>query len=288
MPEVIRTLAGWRSYAEGRRRKGERLGLTMTMGALHAGHESLLERSRAQCDASLATIFVNPLQFDRVEDLERYEVDLEADLDVCDRHGVDAVLAPSTHEVWPLWPEATPTAVRVRGLTEAFEGADRPGHFDGVATVVTKLLVATGECTAYFGEKDFQQLCVVRRLVLDLSLPAAVVACPTVREDDGLACSSRNARLAPEARKRATVLHRALLAGAGAVESGDVGSAERVMREVAATEPEMHLAYAAVVEPATLHEVRDASPGTELRLLVAGVLEGVRLLDNAAAVVGAR
>ncbi len=156
-----------------------------------------------------------------------------------------------------------------------------------MASVVTKLLATTGPCTVYFGEKDYQQLCVVRQLVADLGLPARIVGCATVREADGLACSSRNARMSPDGRARATVLHRALEAGVDAVGHGDVGRAATAMEAIASSEPTMTLAYAAAVEPATLRELRAAPAGTEVRLLIAGILEGVRLLDNAPATVGA-
>jgi pantoate--beta-alanine ligase len=286
VPEVVTSLARWRELTEGLRARGARVGVTLTMGDLHAGHASLLERARAECDASLLTIFVNPLQFNDGADLAAYHRDLEADLGLAVGRGVDAVLAPPLHEMWPDWPAQTATSVHVSGLTELLEGADRPGHFDGVASVVTKLLVATGPCAAYFGEKDFQQLCVVRRLVADLALPVEVVGCATVREPDGLALSSRNARLSDGGRAAALVLHRALDAGRAALgRGGGPAEAEAAMRATAATEPRVALAYAAAVEPATLRAPTACAPGTELRLLVAGVVEGVRLIDNVAAVV---
>jgi len=200
VPEVLGSLREWRVCTEELRRDGATLGLTLTMGALHAGHVSLFERARRERDVSVATIFVNPLQFGDPDDLARYPRDLDADLAVCERAGVSVVLAPPVAEVWPQWPAPTATTVHVAGLADVLEGEGRPGHFDGVAAVVTKLLVATGTCAAYFGEKDYQQLCVVRRLVDDLSLPVEVVSCPIVREPDGLARSSRNVRLSADGR----------------------------------------------------------------------------------------
>jgi pantoate--beta-alanine ligase len=285
VPEVVPTLAEWRERTDALRGDGRSVGVTMTMGALHPGHGSLFSRATAECDASVATIFVNPLQFDREEDLARYAIDLDADLELAASCGVELVLAPPRAEVWPTPPL---TKVTVAALSEPFEGTDRPGHFDGVASVVTKLLVATGPCRAYFGEKDFQQLCIVRRLVTDLGLPADVIGCPIVRDAEGLALSSRNARLSSPGREAALALPRALDAGRRELEqSGSITDAEERMRDVVASEPRVALAYAAIVEPATLRPAADAVAGTEVRLLIAGTVESVRLLDNVAAVVGA-
>lgn len=287
MLEVVTSLARWRERTEELRAVGTSLGLTMTMGALHAGHVALLEQSASQCGASLATVFVNPLQFNDPADFERYGVDLDADVALAERVGVRAVLAPDIREMWPRWPAPTPTSVHVAGLTDRFEGADRPGHFDGVATVVTKVLVATGPCRAYFGEKDYQQLCVVRQLVEDLGLPADVIGCATVHEPDGVALSSRNARLSSRGRRAAVALSRALAEGCAAAARGEgIASIEATMRDVVAEEPDVGLAYASVVEPATLRAPADPSAGTAVRLLIAGVVEGIRLIDNAAAVLG--
>jgi pantoate--beta-alanine ligase len=286
--EVIETLSGWLARTDTLRRAGRSLGLTMTMGALHAGHASLFERAASTCDVSMATIFVNPLQFGDRGDLAAYPRDLAADLDVAEAAGVVAVLAPSVAEVWPSWPAPTATIVRVAELGDVLEGEGRPGHFDGVASVVTKLLVATGACTAFLGEKDFQQLCVVRRLVTDLALPVAVVGCPIVREPDGLAISSRNTRLSARGRAAARVLSASLEAGrADLAGGGGVPAALDAMRGVVAGEPLVTLAYAAAVEPSTLRAAAEPHAGATVRLLVAGIVEGVRLIDNVAAVVGA-
>jgi pantoate--beta-alanine ligase len=284
--EVITSLTQWRERTAQLRASGATIGLTMTMGALHAGHVALFERARSECDVSLATIFVNPLQFNDSSDFAAYAVDLEHDLDVAQRAGVEAVLAPATETMWPRWP-APSTTVHVAGVTESYEGADRPGHFDGVAAVVVKLLVLTGPCVAYFGEKDYQQLCVVRRVVDELALPAVVVGCPIVREADGVALSSRNARLSEHGRVAARALHRALCAGRDALGSGAlVAVATEAMRRVVGDEPGVLLAYAAVVDPDSLGALTEATPGVRVRLLIAATVDGVRLLDNLEAQVG--
>jgi pantoate--beta-alanine ligase len=287
VPEVVTTLAAWRERTDGLRSSGRSVGLTMTMGALHVGHRSLFERAAAECDVSVATIFVNPLQFGDPDDLAAYPRDLEADVALAGAAGVALVLAPPVTEVWPSWPSAPPTTVHVAGLADGLEGEGRPGHFDGVAGVVTKLLVATGTCAAYFGEKDYQQLCVVCQLVGDLALPVAIVGCPIVREPDGLARSSRNVRLSAPGRAAALALPRSLEVGRAALADGlSVARALEAMRDVVAAEPLVTLAYAAAVEPSTLRAAVEPEPGANLRLLVAGVVEDVRLIDNVAAVVG--
>src|SRR5208283_1836168 len=178
-------------------------------GALHDGHTSLVARARAECDVVVVSIFVNPLQFGDPDDIARYPRTLERDLPVCAEAGADVVFVPSVTEMYPSWPAAPSTTVSVHGVSDRWEGASRPGHFDGVATVVSKLFSIAGPCRAYFGLKDFQQLAVVRRVALDLALPVEVVGCPIVREADGLALSSRNVRLASRERSAATVLSRA-------------------------------------------------------------------------------
>jgi pantoate--beta-alanine ligase len=285
--EVVVTLAEWRARTDALRRDGRTLGLTMTMGALHAGHASLFERAAASCDVAAATIFVNPLQFGDPEDLAAYPRDLDADLAVAAACGVTIVLVPSVHEVWPAWPAPTATTVHVAGLAEVLEGEGRHGHFDGVAAVITKFLVASWACTAFFGEKDYQQLSVVRRLVDDLALPVEVVGCPIVRDGDGLAISSRNVRLSNESRSAALALPRALEVGRAALGDGHaVGNALAAMRDVVSKEPLVNLAYAAAVEPSTLRAVVDPPPGAKVRLLVAGIVQGIRLIDNVEGVVG--
>ncbi len=268
------------------RAAGRRVGLVPTMGALHAGHLSLVERARAECDLVAVTVFVNPLQFGERADLEGYPRTLEADLAMCASAGVDVVFAPPVEEMYPAWPAPVATTVRVGGVAEPWEGASRPGHFDGVATIVTKLFALAGRCRAYFGEKDYQQLAVVRRLAGDLCLPVTVVGCPTVREPDGLALSSRNARLGTAERRAATVLHRALDAGRAALEDGErrpTAVADR-MAAVVAAEPLARLDYAAAVDPDDLSVPLVLEDGEPVRLLVAARVGEVRLIDNDAAV----
>jgi pantoate--beta-alanine ligase len=248
------------------------------MGAFHQGHLSLLRAAACECDVAAASIFVNPLQFHAPADLARYPSNLERDLALAQAAGVALVFAPSLSEMYPRGePE---TRVLPGSLADRLEGASRPGHFSGVATVVTKLLSLCGPCRAFFGEKDFQQLAVVRRLVADLDLDAEIVGCPTVREPDGLACSSRNLRLGPDDRRAAAVLFKALGVGravltAGARHSTEVESA---MAAVVAAEPRARLDYAVVVDPITFES--PALLTGELRLLIAADLGRVRLIDN--------
>jgi pantoate--beta-alanine ligase len=285
--ELVETTAGFTGAMARARRPGRRIGLVPTMGALHAGHRSLIDRAAAECDHVAVTIFVNPLQFGSCDDLERYPRTLDADLSVCEAAGVGTVFAPSVAEMYPGWPGRVATTVSVQGVSEGWEGASRPGHFDGVATVVAKLFSMAGECTAYFGEKDFQQLAVVRRMVADLSIPVEVVGCPTVREPDGLALSSRNVRLRDDERRAATVLHRGLLAGRDAVSAGE-DRPERVVRrmaDVVAGEPLVHLDYAAAVNAEDLSVPASLADVAAVRLLVAADVGPVRLIDNCACLV---
>ncbi|MDQ2754757.1 MAG: pantoate--beta-alanine ligase, partial [Actinomycetota bacterium] len=212
---VITELQEWRAHLDAARGEGRRVGLVPTMGALHGGHLSLIRRAAADGGMVAVTDYVNPLQFGPSEDLAAYPRRLAADVRLAAEAGADVVFAPAPEQMWPSPPQVS---VRVAGLSEILEGAARPTHFDGVATIVAKLLSITGPCTAYFGEKDFQQLALIRRLVEDLSLAAEVVACPTVRDTDGLALSSRNAYLTPAERVVAPQLYWALLAGKRAIE----------------------------------------------------------------------
>jgi len=266
----------WRSFASDQRAKGLRVGLVPTMGALHEGHESLFRAAKATSDVVLATIFVNPRQFDDASDLEQYPRTPESDRDLALGSGVDCLISPTLEAMWPDYPRATPTTVTLGHLAEVFEGEGRPGHFDGVASVVAKLFVITGPCRAYFGEKDFQQLAVIRQMVRDLAFDVEVVGQPIVRADDGPALSSRNALLTPEGRRQALGLSRALRAVADEVRSADEQRATlREVLEVSGVE----VAYAEVVDPSTLVPSRENETG-ERRALVAGFVEGIRLIDN--------
>jgi pantoate--beta-alanine ligase len=270
--QVIDTVEGWRKALDDARATARTVGLVPTMGALHAGHAALIAAARRDCDIVGVTIFVNPLQFGVNEDLAAYPRPLTADIQLAEAHGATLVFAPSVQEMYPHGRPAT--TVSVTALTGRWEGESRPGHFDGVATVVTKLLSQAGPCRAYFGEKDYQQLCVVRRLVADLDIPAEIVGCPTVREPDGLALSSRNAYLTPQERHTAPNLHRALQAGAAALAAGATSQAATDV--MFATAEGLDVIYAAAVDPDTLE------PTTELpaRLLIAARLGRTRLIDN--------
>jgi pantoate--beta-alanine ligase len=279
--EVLSELARWRAALDAYRSRGRSVGLVPTMGALHAGHLSLVRRAAAECDVVAVSDYVNPLQFGPAEDLSAYPRDLDRDCELLAEAGAHLVLAPEPKDMWPVPPLVS---VHVAGLTERLEGASRPGHFNGVATIVAKLLSLTGPSRAYFGEKDYQQLTIVRRLVGDLSLPVEVVGCPTIRHPDGLALSSRNAYLTPEQRRVAPALYHSLLAGKRAVEADgatDPGTVEAVMAAVVAAEPQLELIYAEAVDPDDLS--RPEALVGPVRLLVAARLGRARLIDNLAA-----
>ena len=282
--ERLSTLEAWREFARSQRASGRIVGLVPTMGALHAGHVSLFEAAREHGDLVLATIFVNPRQFNDANDLRAYPRTPELDQRAALEHGVDCLVEPTLEEMWPDYPKETPTTVTVRGVSDILEGAGRPGHFDGVASVVAKLFAVTGECRAYFGEKDYQQIAVIRQMVRDLALDVEMVSCPIVRDIDGLAISSRNARLSDDARARATAFSRAL---SRASETPATASALRsVMRETL-EEAGIDVAYAEVVDPVTLVPTKDDEAG-ERRAVLAGLVDDVRLIDNASVVVQAR
>jgi pantoate--beta-alanine ligase len=277
--EVVTTKAGLRARLDAERDAGRTVGLVPTMGALHDGHLSLVAAARAECDVVAITIFVNPLQFAVGEDLDAYPRPLSRDLELAESAGAGVAFTPSTDEMYP---RPTATSVHVDGLTSSMEGATRPTHFDGVTTVVTKLFNIAGPCRAYFGEKDFQQLSVVRRMADDLDQPVTVVGCPIVREGDGLAMSSRNVYLSPEQRTAAAVLNRALRAGAALVEQGerDPDAVEAHMAQIVGVEPLARLAYAPLVDPDSLERPAALEHGRSVRLLVAAGLGQTRLLDN--------
>ena len=277
--EVVDTIAGLRQRLDARRGAGDTVGFVPTMGYLHEGHVSLVERAVAECDTTVASIFVNPLQFAANEDLATYPRDLERDVALLDAAGCDVVFAPDVAEMYP---RPMRTTVSVPSLSARLEGAARPTHFDGVATVVAKLFAIVGACRAYFGEKDFQQLAVVTAMAADLAFPVEVVGCPTVRAPDGLALSSRNTYLDATERQAATVLHRALRAGEAAVLGGatDATAVRAAMAAELATEALAEVDYADVVDPVTLEPLGDLVAGEGIRLLVAARVGAPRLLDN--------
>ena len=275
--KTVETIADVRSVLDAGRAAGRRVGFVPTMGYLHEGHASLIRRARAETDVVAASIFVNPLQFGAGEDLDAYPRDLARDSRLAEAEGTDLLFTPPVGEMYP---RPVLTTVSVAEVSAPLEGADRPTHFDGVATVVAKLFAIVGPCSAYFGEKDFQQVAVVRRMVADLSLPVDVVACPTVRERDGLALSSRNAYLTPEERAAAPVVHRALQAGAALIMAGerDPRVVRTLMAEIIEAEPLAQLDYAEVVG-ADSFTVPDPLAG-DLRLLAAVRFGRARLIDN--------
>jgi pantoate--beta-alanine ligase len=273
----VASSAELRAATDAARQRGAGVGFVPTMGALHAGHRALLARARAENRFVVASVFVNPLQFGPAEDLASYPRDREADLAVLAAEGTDLVFLPADGEVWPAPPEVR---LRVGALAERLEGLVRPGHLDGVATVVAKLLHLVGPSRAYFGQKDAQQLAVVRRMVDDLAFPNEIVACPTVREPDGLAVSSRNAYLSATERERATALYRALSAGRAAFLAGrrDPAAVEAAAREVLDGVPEVKPDYVALVDPATFEPAKQAEPGQVLA--TAARVGRTRLIDN--------
>jgi pantoate--beta-alanine ligase len=278
MTRVVTTVAELRALTDDARARAATVGLVPTMGFLHEGHRSLMRAARAECGFVVVTIFVNPLQFGPTEDLDRYPRDLDGDLASCSAEGVDVVFAPMAAEMYPHGAPAT--TVHVAGLTERLCGAHRPGHFDGVTTVVAKLFAIAGPCRAYFGRKDAQQLAVVSRMATDLNLPVTVVGCPLVREPDGLALSSRNAYLSAEERAVAPTLHRALDAAAAAVAAGERDAARLVaqVRATIAAEPAFEVEYVECVDPDSLAPVSTLT-GPAL-LALAARLGATRLIDN--------
>ena len=278
--ELLTGRAAFRAACDAARGQGATVGLVPTMGALHAGHRSLLARARGECEFVAISIFVNPLQFGEAADLAAYPRDLQADLGVAEADGAGVVFAPAVEEMYASGePEVT---VDPGPLGSVLEGASRPGHFRGVLTVVAKLLHLAGPCRAYFGEKDAQQLELVRRMVRDLDLPAEIVACPTVRDADGLALSSRNALLGAEERRAALALSRGLSAAAALLGAGEPRAAllRGAIEARVRAEPLATLDYAAVVDDATWTGVEEVL--RPARALVAARVgaAGTRLIDN--------
>jgi pantoate--beta-alanine ligase len=275
--DVVTGIGALRALLAPLRHSGKTIGLVPTMGALHAGHARLIERARADCGSVVVSIFVNPLQFDRKDDLDRYPRVLDADLALCTSLGVDLVFAPSATEMYPAAPVCTVDPGR---LAEHCCGRHRPGHFSGVATVVLKLLDIVQPDIAYFGEKDAQQLAVVRRLVKDFNVPVTVIGVPTVREADGLALSSRNRHLSPSERRLAPALYDALTDAASRVAAGTI-DADDVKGHAAARIPidaGVKLEYLEIVDPDDFQPVeRIVGP-----VVIAGAMwvGGTRLIDN--------
>jgi pantoate--beta-alanine ligase len=276
--ELIRTAAGVRTTADAWRGSGETVGLVPTMGALHEGHDELINRARRDRDHVIVSIFVNPLQFAGGEDFDRYPRHEEIDVARAEALGVDVVWAPSVGEMYP--PGIALAEPDPGPIGEEFEGAARPGHFAGVLKVVHRLLDVTGPCAAYFGEKDAQQLFLVRRMVRDLGLPDEIVGCAIVREPDGLARSSRNAYLSPDERDQAGCLFLGLSEAAALARAGERAApvlVAAIAREVGAT-PLARLEYAAVVDEATFEPI--VIVDRPARAIVAARFPSARLIDN--------
>lgn len=278
MIPVLRRVADLRSVVDGWKSGGQTVGVVPTMGALHAGHLSLVQAAKAGTDRVIVTIFVNPKQFNAADDLAKYPRTEAADAALLAQAQIDAIFAPLAEEVYP---PGFATTISVSGVAEPWEGAMRPGHFEGVATVVAKLFGMTQASRAYFGEKDWQQLQVVRRMVADLNLSVEVVGCATLREVDGLAMSSRNVRLSASARAAAPALHAAMAHAGRAIRSGI--AAEIALQHAKATVLAAGfdaVDYMALCDAETLGPAAD--PARPWRLLAAAVAGGVRLIDNIA------
>jgi pantoate--beta-alanine ligase len=275
--KICNTIHDMQTASRGVRRAGKRLGFVPTMGALHEGHLSLVRAARASSDAVAASIFVNPTQFGPNEDLAKYPRSFERDCEMLEREGVSLLFAPSVEEMYPA---GAVTWVTVEGLSEKLDGRSRPGHFRGVTTVVAKLFHAVEADAAFFGQKDAAQVAIVRRMVRDLNFAVEIVVCPIVREADGLAMSSRNAYLDPEQRKRALVLHGALMRVQNLVKAGEREVAKLLAagREEVAAENSVRLDYLEIVDPNTLDPVKHATSGTLVAIAV--YVGSTRLIDN--------
>jgi pantoate--beta-alanine ligase len=276
-PHLVATAGQLREVLEVVRRQGMRIGLVPTMGALHEGHLSLVRAAKAECDCTVVTIYVNPSQFGPGEDLDRYPRTLPVDLEALAGCGAELVFAPTDDEVYR---PGHSTWVEPGSLSRPLEGQCRPGHFRGVATIVLKLLNMVGAHAAYFGQKDYQQALVIRQMVRELDVPIEIRVCPTVREPDGLAMSSRNAYLDADARRQARVLWRSLQRAHELIEQGQ-RSAEtiaRQIREIIATAEDARIDYVALVDPETLEPVDRLAARTLAAVAVR--IAGVRLIDN--------
>ncbi len=275
--KIIRTARSMTAWSERLRREGVTIGFVPTMGALHDGHRSLIRAARLQCDALVVSIFVNPAQFSPTEDLSAYPRPIARDRALCREEGVDACFEPT---VRVMYPEGFQTTVAVPALARRWEGEARPHHFAGVATVVTKLFGIVQPHLALFGQKDYQQAALVRQLVNDLNLSVAIEVRPTVREQDGLAMSSRNVYLSADERRLASLLSQALQAGKQMILGGmnDVAAIERIMRQTIEQEPTIHVEYMAVCDPDSLEPLSVVS--ARAVLLGAVRIGSIRLIDN--------
>lgn len=275
--QIARTIAEIRTCVAAARKAGKTIGFVPTMGALHAGHASLMDAAAGRCDYVVVSIFVNPTQFGPNEDLSKYPRPFEKDVAICEEHGVDAVFAPSASEMYP---RPNLTWVDVEKLTDRLCGASRPGHFRGVATVCTKLFNIVLADIAFFGQKDAQQALVIRRMVADLNMPLEIVVCPTVREPDGLAMSSRNQYLSPAERKEAVRVYQSLVRCRELIEVGerDAEAIRGRICEVLRQMPETSVDYVSLTDAETLEELRQIRG--RVLVAVAVRMKSARLIDN--------
>lgn len=276
--ETASTVDAARAAVAAARRAGRTIGFVPTMGALHAGHVSLIEAATARGDFVVVSIYVNPTQFGPREDFSKYPRPIEADAAACEKAGVDLLFTPATEAIYPAGDQ---TRVRPGRLAETLCGPFRPGHFEGVCTVVARLFNIVQPDAAYFGQKDAQQLAIIRRMTTDLRLPIEIVACPTTRERDGLAMSSRNAYLSPENRQRSLCLYRALCAGRDALAAGERATGRIIarMQGLIAASGNIQIDYLSMVDPETLERIEEPAGR---RVLIAGAIRlgSTRLIDN--------
>ena len=276
---IITSSAAMQQSALGHRVAGRKIGVVPTMGALHEGHLALIRRARELADVVITTVFVNPLQFGKSEDLSRYPRNLERDVELASGAGTDLVFAPPNDDVYPA---DFSTSVEVEGVTSRLEGTSRPGHFKGVTTVVAKLFHVTQPHVAVFGQKDAQQVVVIRKMVRDLNFPVELVIVPTVREADGLALSSRNVYLTASQRSEAPVLYRSLQLGEQLLRAGerDCELVRKRMRDLITSRSSGGIDYLSIADGVTLEEITEAAPGRQLLISLAVRFGSARLIDN--------
>ena len=283
--ETVTSVKDFQNFLSERRSLGEEIGFVPTMGALHEGHTSLIDTSVRQKKTTVVSIFVNPLQFSDTEDLDDYPLSLEKDEETCLRHEVELLFCPTRREIYP---KGLPELEEIGEIGKTLEGKSRPSHFQGVATVVTRLFEIVGPTSAYFGEKDFQQLMVVNELVKRHQFPVEIVACPTIRQIDGLALSSRNVYLTEEQRADAPVLYRALTEGAESVRCGEKKSEnlKKLISDIVINESKGDLDYVGVVDSETFTQLDSVlESGKQIRILIACNFGAARLIDNIGVVI---
>ena len=275
---MLDTIAQLRSFVQNQRQAGKRIGLVPTMGALHEGHLSLVKMSCEQCDTTIVSIFVNPTQFGPNEDFAKYPRTLENDLKLLEIHGSPVVFVPGAAEMYP---SGFASSIRVGNVASLLEGAIRPGHFDGVTTVVLKLFLASQADIAFFGQKDYQQLCVIRKMVADLNVPVKIIMGPTIREPDGLAMSSRNRYLSENERRRATVLSQSLSVAERMMLDKNIRQADSIkhkIRDIILSTGGMTIDYVSIADPFTLQELETVEQ--QAVILLAVRIGETRLIDN--------